>query len=165
MINKNPYFYLLISFRINAAQVPVNSQTEDDIVIWCYQLLMCYQFYIMIFCLVFRSFKNNSMYTLVSMIGNNMCDSPFSSFFSPLNKNRNRSEKVTTLTIQKSYTYNNSRSVESNPTCSYDISHDMLNAMQRELDSKILASYERIKERVTNQFSLVLISAGHLSAS
>ena len=126
---------------------------------------MCYQFYIVISCLVFRSFKNNSMYTLVSMIGNNMCDSPFSSFFSPLNKNRNRSEKVTTLTIQKSYTYNNSRSVESNPTCSYDISHDMLNAMQRKLDNKILASYERIKERVTNQFSLVLISAGHLSAS
>ena len=33
MINKNPYFYLLISFRISAAHVPVNSQTEDDIVI------------------------------------------------------------------------------------------------------------------------------------
>ena len=69
MINRNHYFFF--AFRINAAHVPVKSH-KTTLSFGAINCQCVISFYIMVLCLVFCGFKNNFMYTPVSMIGNNI---------------------------------------------------------------------------------------------
>ena len=72
MTNSNPYFFtVLIAFRINAVNLPFKSHKTklSFSAISCQSVI---SFSIMVLCLIVNSFKNNTIYTLVSIIVDNI---------------------------------------------------------------------------------------------